>query len=292
MPLKPGSNIAAMCRDYLQEQRELLASGEPGLSPRTIADYADALERKIIPRFGQMLPRQFKPTHAAQYLYEARKLKRAIRANREIAALASAFNHGLALGLCDSNPCRGVRRNRERPRSRQVAIAELNQLLAMAAEEGPGQYMVALIACTIGLTGRRRAEILALRDDQLTAEGVVAHDAKTRSYEAQRVYLVEWSPLLRQVIEQAAKLRTKRNGWVFPSRFGRPYSDSGFKAVWNRLMHQYEAKHGSRFRAHDLRSLYVSEMLDQGRDPHTHRNKETMHRVYDRRKVVRVTPLA
>jgi len=46
------------------------------------------------------------------------------------------------------------------------------------------------------------------------------------------------------------------------------------------------------FRAHDLRALYVSEMLEQERDPKTHKNERTMRTVYDRRKRIKVTPLA
>ena len=57
-------------------------------------------------------------------------------------------------------------------------------------------------------------------------------------------------------------------------------------------MRKYQARYGDRFRAHDLRALYVSEMLDQGRDPNTHKNQQTMRKVYDRRRVIEVTPLA
>jgi integrase len=46
------------------------------------------------------------------------------------------------------------------------------------------------------------------------------------------------------------------------------------------------------FRAHDLRALYASEMLEQKRDPNMHKNPQTMRRVYDRRKTIKVTPLA
>lgn len=57
-------------------------------------------------------------------------------------------------------------------------------------------------------------------------------------------------------------------------------------------MRAYQTQHGDRFRAHDLRALYVSEMLERGADPHTHQNTATMRRVYDRRRVIEVTPLA
>ena len=80
--------------------------------------------------------------------------------------------------------------------------------------------------------------------------------------------------------------------WVFPSARGMPFTDSGFKTGWTRLMRQYAAQHGEKFRAHDLRSLYVSERLDRGEASNTHANEATMRRVYDRRKVIKVTPLA
>jgi integrase len=286
-------NIAQMCMDFIREQRAMLAANDPAsLAPRTIADYANDLERRIIPAFGSWPPASFKPTHAAQYLYKAKQEKRAVRGNREIAALGAAFNHGMALGLVESNPCHGVRRNRERPRGRDVSIAELNRLLDMAKEKGGSTYMVALIAVMVALTGRRRAEIRPLCVDQLTGEGVVANDAKTRRGQPARTYLIAWSPLLRQVVEEASRIRPKRSEHLFATRTGKPYTDSGFKTIWGRLMTEYQAKFGERFRAHDLRSLYVGKMLDRGEQPNTHQNPETMHRVYDRRRVIHVKPLA
>lgn len=281
-------NIATMCRLFLTEQRELSMRGDPNaLAPRTLEDYAYALERRIIPVFGHMRVTVFKPTHAAQYLFQARRERRAVRGNREIAALASAFNHGMALGVVPANPCRGVRRNKERPRTRDVSIAELNQLLALAEAQGGAAYMVALIAVMVALTGRRRAEIREMRAEQIEAEGVSVADSKNK----RRRYLIRWSPLLRQVVSEAARVRP-RGEHIFPTRSGSPYTDSGFKTEWNKLMTAYLAKHGDRFTAHDLRALYVSEMLDRDEDPHTHQNTATMRKVYDRRRVIEVTPLA
>jgi integrase len=280
-----------MCKAYLAEQRDLLAANSPdALAPRTVRDYVEALEYHIIPAFGAMKCSEFKPMHAAQYLHAAKKQSRSIRANREIGALASAFNYGMAIGAVEFNPCRGVRRNRETPRSRLVSIAEVNALLAVAEARQGAALMVALIAVTVALTGRRRAEILQLRRDALTEDGILVDDQKTRRFGLRR-YLIEWSPLLRRVIEQSASLRASEE-FVFPTRTGQPYTDFGFKTEWQKLMLVYLAKTGDRFRAHDLRALYVSEMLERGQDPHTHRNETTMRRVYDRRRVIKVRPLA
>ena len=280
-----------MCKSYLAEQRELLAKQDKdALAPRTLKDYIEALERHIIPMYGHMKPHMFKPMHAAQYLHAAKKGCRSVRGNREIAALASAFNHGMVLGLVESNPCRGVRRNKERPRKEAVSIGEVNQLMALAEERGGASLMVALIAVTVALIGRRRGEILELRTEHLTDDGIVMRDAKVARF-GERRYLVAWSPLLRDVLAKAGQVRPAGD-FVFPTRTGLPYTDSGFKCEWNKLQLLFLARTGHRFRAHDLRALYVSEMLDRGQNPNTHQNENTMRRVYDRRKVVRVTPLA
>jgi integrase len=281
-------NIATLCKLFLAEQRRMILEHDPSaLAPRTLDDYGYALNGRIVAAFGVMRVTAFKPTHAAQYLFQCRKEGRGVRGNREIAALASAFNHGMALGEVPSNPCRGVRRNKERPRTRDVSIAELNALLALAQARGGAAHMVALIAVMVALTGRRRAEIRELTVEQITEDGVAVADAKNRN----RRYLVRWSPLLRQVVDESTKVR-ERGHYVFPTRTGSPYTDSGFKTEWSKLIKAYEALHGDRFRAHDLRALYVSEMLDRNEDPHTHANTATMRKVYDRRRVIEVTPLA
>lgn len=81
---------------------------------------------------------------------------------------------------------------------------------------------------------------------------------------------------------------------AIPYKEGYAYTDHGFKTMWNRLMNEFIPE-GSRsprwFHAHDLRSMYVTEMLDLGLNPNTHKNEQTMRRVYDRRRVVEVTPL-
>ena len=93
------------------------------------------------------------------------------------------------------------------------------------------------------------------------------------------------------MVEDAGKVRPSAT-YVFPTRTGCPYTDSGFKTEWNKLMGAYQQQTGERFRAHDLRALYVSEMLARGADPATHANTATMRKVYDRRRVIEVQPLA
>jgi integrase len=292
-----GDTIESMCLDYLKEQWALLkAKDDVALAEGTIRDYESCLKTKVIPAFGKMRPQDFKPTHSAQYLLGRRKEQRGARANREMAALSSAFNHGMARGMVESNPCRGVRRNKERARTRRVSVAEFNAFLQFAKGLGGSTYLVALVGCIVALTGRRRAEVLGLPRSAMTVEGITVQDAKTKAGEPDRFYLVGWSPLLRQVLTEAGAIpRRVSSIYLFPKEDGQPYHDRGFKSLWNRLMKRWAplgAQSATWFRAHDLRALYVSEMLDQERAPNTHKNEATMRSVYDRRNVVKVTPLA
>ena len=286
--------IEKMCQEYLADQEELMKMGSPdALAKRTFEDYQWALAKKIIPVFGPLNPMDFTPSMAAQYLMIQRKNGRAVRGNREIAALNSAFNFGMQQGYVESNPCHGVRRNKELPRSRAVTIEEFQSMLRFAKSKGGSRYMVALIAAMVGLTGRRRAEIIHLKKSDLTAEGIVATESKVKHGNIARKQLISWTPLLRQLIDEAQEIHGKSE-WLFPTKEGGSYTDRGFKTMWNRLMNDFIPEGSASpkwFHAHDLRSMYVTEMLDLGLNPNTHKNEETMRRVYDRRRVVSVTPL-
>jgi integrase len=303
LELPPDDNsIQSMCERYLAEQWALLRARDPvALAEGTLIDYEHCLRKHIIPVFGHMQPQDFKPTHGAQYLDRRRKglngrKPAPVRGNREMAALGSAFNYGLRAGLVDENPCRSIRRNKERPRQRRVTIAELNAFLAHAQEKGGSAYLVALIGCCVALSGRRRAEVLGLVKSALSEDGIRVKDAKTKAGEAHRYYKIAWSPILRQLVEEAAAIpRRVSSIYLFATLDGQTYTDQGFKCLWNRLMHSFAPEGAASpkwFRAHDLRALYVSEMLEQGRAPNTHANEETMRRVYDRRREINVTPLA
>ena len=292
-----------MCQGYLDEQRDMRHGGDDtALGERTLDDYEFCL-RTVCKVFGDMHPQAFKPTDAAKYLKMRRQQGCGVRGNKEMSALSSAFNYGMTSGAVESNPCRGYRRNPERPRQRKVSIAELNDFLAYAKGKGGSSYLVALIGCCVALTGRRRGEILRLPKTAMTEAGINVKDCKTKAGEAERFYVVEWSPVLRQVITEAMSIKHRRaknrpplvSGFLFANRDGQPYTDHGFKALWQKLMRAYiptGTKDAKWFRAHDLRALYVSEMLEQDRDPKTHKNERTMRTVYDRRKRIKVTPLA
>ena len=293
MGLDKADTIEAMCRSYIAEQRRLFTSGDAAsLALVTINDYETSIEKHVIPVFGKMRPTDFRPAFVAQYLDRAKKACRAIRGNRDMAALGSAFNHGMVLGLVESNPCRGVKRNKERPRTRSVRVAEFNAFIAHAKAKGGSAYLVGLIGALTALSGRRRAEILALPLAAMADDGIRCNSAKVRAGDDPRKYLIPWSPLIRQLVAECKAIKRRTPSLVlFPTLDGQPYTDSGFKCLWNRLMHSYVKAGGVWFHAHDLRAMYVSLTLAAGGNPNTHQNEETMRRVYDRREEIKITPL-
>ena len=294
-----AGTIADMAKQYIVEQRQLMRSGDKqALSRRTVHDYEEALVKFVLPVFGHLTPDQFEPTHAAQYLRQCRLTGRPIRGNRDIAALGSTFNWGMSVGLARYNPCRGVRRNKETPRTRAVSIAEANGLLQFARTIGPSAHMVALIAMCVAVTGRRRAEVIGLTRAAVTSDGLKVRDAKTKPGEPERIYLVEMSPLLSDLLKEAAaiprgsKPHPISSVYLFPARDGGPYRDQAFKCIWNRIQQGWAKRGNERFTAHDLRSLFVTVKRSRGENPETHRNRATEQRVYDRNRIVRVKPIA
>lgn len=289
-----------MCRGFIAEQRALLRAGDANaLGKRTIDEYAICLERNVLPVMGELDPAALKSTQIAQYLATRRKGNPATGkkpaptgANRDIAALASAFSYGIRESMAEGNPCKGVRRNKERPRSRKVSRTEFNAFMAMAKDQTPALYMAALIGATVAISGRRRAELLGLTKNALTADGIETTASKVKAGQVGKDYLVKWSPLLAQILAEAKRVRPLNSRYLFPNSLRACYTDPGFKCTWHKLMKVWVGNGGEHFTAHDMRAFYVTEMLAEDRAPNTHANPATMLRVYNRRKVVDVTPLA
>lgn len=297
-PLAPGQQtVEHMCLEFIKEQKRYLANNDlEALAPRTIKDYEESLTRFIIPVFGHMHPDAVTKNHIAKYLKDGRGTRRT-RVNRERAALSSAYKFGLAESMAKENPCHGVPRNSERPRRRNVTIAEFNDFLAHARAKGGSAYLVALIGCTVAITGRRRGEVLTLTRAALQPEGFRVRDIKTKVGEPERNYLIEWSDVLRQIITEVTAIKRRvQSIYLFATtNEGTPYTGAGFNCLWNRLMHSYApggVESDKWFHAHDLRALYVTQMLGQERDPKTHKNAQTMINVYERSQVIKVSPLA
>lgn len=270
--------LGAVMTRYLELAR-------PQLAPRTWQDYSEAIGilRKI---FGAMRPDEVTSADIAEYLERGLEKGRGVRANREIAALSNVFQLAMRKGQATRNPCYGVARNPEKPRTRLVTAEELAAFVAWARTQGFAGGLMAAAAEIQYLTAQRPSDVRRIRLQDLTEAGVAFEQGKTKV----RV-VVEWTERLRAAVEAAKGLKRGKGMVAFAllgNRQGQVYSEQGWKSSWSKLMRTWVEKGGQRFRQQDLRPAGVTKLREDGRaaeEVSGHRQRATVDRIYDRRRV-------
>jgi integrase len=216
-------------------------------SEKTRQDEGKALDRlKAV--FGHMLPQNV----TAQALYKYMDTRRSkdgkpvpVAARHEVVLLGHVFSKAIRWGVATSNPVRGMDFGERSAKRAHVPIEQVEALKALADER---------LAVAIDLavsTGQRRGDLLALRRDQLTDQGIVFKQSKTGAG-----VLIEWSDDLRAIVDRAKRLAPQIPGeYLIRSRRGKPYTAAGFSAIWQRAMAKHVKAGGMRFSFHDLRSV-------------------------------------
>ena len=281
--LEDGRPVAGTIGDLIDRYMKEVA---PKKAPQTYkGNIAEA--EKLLSVFGKMKPQDLRPMHVAKYL-DLRGKVAPVRANREKALLSHIFSMAMRWGIVDTNPCRGVARNTETPRDRYVSDIEFSTFLKFASSQGETGEMLALIAEMAYLTGQRRQDILALHRARVSDDGILFIQKKGKG--ASKV-LVEWTDRLAECVERCKALPREINGlYLICNRKGQPYTDSGFKAMWNRLQIAWHESGNERFHFHDIRAKSASDLLEAGRkatDITGHKSEDMLQKVYDRRKVTK-----
>lgn len=205
--------------------------GTRELSAITRKEYERMIDGELATAFGKMRIEALTTSIVAQHLERGKREKRAIAVNRERAVLSAAYEFGLRRGFVESNPCRGVRRNTERPRSRYVTHAELKHLIVCSPVQFRDLVWIAY------LTGLRLTDCRQLRREAMAEAGLEVTESKTGK---RRLY--EWTPLLRAVVRRAIRradslaVRRKRqpSPWVLTNRFGRQWSQAAVSSEMGR----------------------------------------------------------
>ena len=219
----------------------------PGKAPRTQKD--NLIEVRFLRAFfGEMHIDAVEPKHIAQYR-DTRAAK--TRGNREVALLSHAFSKACEWGLAHANPCREVKRNKEKPRDRYVTDEELAQI-----KEVCPQWLKSYIDLKV-MTGLRQQDLLALRWDQITEAHLVVQLMKTKNSTGKRIRIVLTDDL-RTLIASLPK----RGENLFCTAVSKPYSPSGFASIWQRLMKKFTATGHGRFHEHDIRGKVATDMDD------------------------------
>lgn len=221
-----------------------LEHGTAELTEGTRKKYEQAVLMRLIPYCGHFAPADLNASHVAQYLEARKKAGAAIAGNRERAALSSAINYAMRRGWMTSNPCHGVRRNRERPSTRYVEHAELSSAIDRAGE--PLQDLLAVAY----LTGIRQTDLRDLRRDQVRGGMLVIDESKTGKKREHEI-----TPTVRVFLDRAlARSAAAGAAHVFVGPSGRPWSVWGLQSAMRRLAP------GFRFR--DLRPKAASDSAE------------------------------
>ena len=249
----------------------------PGKAPRTQADNLRELEllRAV---FGHMRPEDITPPDI--YAYMDRRPK--TRGNREKALLSHLYSYMIRWGVAESNPCRLVKRNPERPSTRYI---EDDDYLAVREIMPPPVQKAMDISL---LTGLRQGDVLRLQKADIKPEGLLVTTGKTG-----RRLLFEMTDTLAEVL--ALRLPSKASVgslWIVHNYQAQRYTSSGFRAQWQKHMRRAieagKISQETRFAYKDIRAKAASD----GHDDNLlgHQDKKTLYKHY-KRKPIKVTPI-
>lgn len=235
----------------LIEQTYLHHCRTSALSESTKAQYryaADVLKRRLA-AFDS--PAQVKPRHVAQFKVDGAESPN--MTNRIVSLLRTLFGYWLEQGLCESNPCVGIRRYKEAKRERLISADEWSAIYQHA---GPRLQLIMRVAF---LTGQRIGDVLTIRRSQLTADGVEFKQQKTG-----KPLTVAWNPDLRQAVDAALAL----HGGVpaltlFLGRSGKP---PNYRSVHLQWVKACEAAKVEDARPNDQRAQSATEVKRQGKN--------------------------
>ncbi|MEG0921309.1 MAG: tyrosine-type recombinase/integrase [Comamonas sp.] len=256
------------------------------------AKLADITQKQYAEYWGRLakvweggVVKSIKPADINKYLRVYRKGAQTL-ANREVALLSNLFNLAVELGDIDRNPCKEVRRNKERPRTRLVEAQELSAFTDWAMRRGPSAHVLVGMAEFAALAGSRRTEFLKLHWPQVDEEIIRLTRAKQRG-ETEKREIVFIGDALQEVLDRMrAQPGYNPLGAVFRApKTGNPYSESGFKTMWGRLMDAALENRiiEKRFTFHDLRAHYTTYYKRRYDTlPDLHADPATTARVYER----------
>ncbi|MBR9814982.1 tyrosine-type recombinase/integrase [bacterium] len=223
--------------------------------------------------FGMCAPATIRPCNIFEYL-QARSAK--VAGNREIALLSDIFRYAANWGIVDTNPCKGVSRNKEKPDNRYITDDEFSAVVLAAPPAIAAAMKLAY------LTGQRQADLLALHRNQLRDEGIYFKQRKTG-----KEIIVAWSQELRAEVDAALALQGDTPSmWVIANSNRQRYTSSGFQTAWQKLMRKCMSNSvlGERFTFRAIRAKARSDGSDKQLLGHA--NPDAMAAIYQRKPIL------
>ena len=228
----------------------------PKKRPRTASEYGYLLQLHIEPHFGQH-------TKVADVRFEDvdalhRKITKSgspYADNRTIALLSKMFGLAIKWRMRETNPVKGIERNREYHRRRYLSGKELIRLTEALAKH-PDKKAADAIRLLL-LTGARRGEVLGMRWEDVEDGTWSKPPSSTKQKEHHQVPLS--APAL-QLLSNIRKRQRPRAPFVFPGD-GATGHRVELKKNWALIT---KAASIEGLRIHDLRHSYASQLVSGG----------------------------
>jgi site-specific recombinase XerD len=204
--------------------RRFKEEGMQELAPDTRREYGRSIDARLAPVFGAMLINDLRQKHVARFLEDGRRAHRAVMANRERAVLSAAYEFGMRNEWAELNPCRGVRRNRERPSRIYVTHEQYLDAYRRAPEAVRNLMHIGY------LTGLRLSDLIRIRKDWIHDEGIFLTESKTGHRR-----LIKMTLYLRRALDRAIDYAPSQTPYLLVTARGATWQKWSVQSAWKRL---------------------------------------------------------
>jgi integrase len=236
--------------------------------------YTQLANKYLLPVFGQMEPKAVTPLHVRKFMDKLGDRVEST-ANRCHTVLSTVFGWGYERNIVTVNPVLGIKKHKEKPRSRYIEDWEFDLVYKIALESS---YPWVAPMMEIAYLCRMRAiEVRSLTESDLLKEGLFVERRKDSMNE-----ITKWSPRLRKAVSDAISLRKKvsTNCLLFVSSSSSSIPKTSFDSAWRRIRTKaLDNGLSESFNFHDLKAKGVTDHTDKASG---HRSKK-MLAVYDRK---------
>lgn len=236
--------------------------------------YTQLANKYLLPVFGQMEPKAVTPLHIRKFMDKLGDRVEST-ANRCHTVLSTVFGWGYERNIVLVNPVLGIKKHKEKPRSRYIEDWEFD-LVYRIAQESSYPWIAPMMEIAY-LCRMRAIEVRSLTESDLLKEGVFVERRKDSMNE-----ITKWSPRLRKAISDAAKLRksASEDRLLFVSSSNGSIVKTSFDSAWRRIRSKaLENGLTESFNFHDLKAKGVT---DHSEKASGHKSKK-MQAVYDRK---------
>lgn len=272
----PSNTLKILFNKYFKSQRYAGLSHNTKLGYQTHAKSILEAPLKSGKLLGDVTYESITPGSVRKYLDKRLEDGAPVAGNREMKLISTVYGWAYERDIVTGNPCKGVRRNPEKSRTRLITDQEYNTLL----EETKGTMLNPAIRIAY-LCRARREEVFSLTFDKISDQKGVYVDRSKGSLPE----WTSWSDELKAAIDSALKIRKKitdtlgknrrpipMHKFLFINKTGQRFSVTGLNSQWQRLKRRLIEKGAvskdNTFTFHDLKAYGVT----------NHRTHESGHK--------------